>query len=42
MFNILFKINPSVANFPILYPLQKQENQRFSGGTKWEYWPKME
>ena len=37
--NILFKLNPSVANFPILYPPKTQENQRFSGSTQWEGWP---
>ena len=28
--NIPFKINPSVVNFLILYPLKTQENQGFS------------
>ena len=32
--NISFKINPSMANFPILYALKTQENQKFSEVTK--------
>ena len=31
-----------MANFSILYPLKTQENQRFSGGTKWKHWPEMD
>ena len=31
-FNYLFsRLNPFLANFPILYPLKTSENQRFSG-----------
>ena len=40
--NIPFKINPSVANCPILYPLKTQENQRFSETTNLEHWPEMD
>ena len=39
--NIPFKINPSIENFSISYFLKAQENQRFSGGTKWEHRPEM-
>ena len=35
--NIPLKLNPSMANSPILYPLKTQENQRFSGSAKWEH-----
>ena len=36
-----FVINPVLADVPILYPLKTPENQRFSGGIKWEHWPEM-
>ena len=39
--NIPFKINPSLVNFPVLYPLKTQENQRFSEATNLKLWLEM-
>ena len=36
------RVNPFLANFPILYSYKTTEKQRFSGvsrGIKWEHWP---
>ena len=36
------RVNPFLANVPILYSYKTTENQRFSGvsrGIKWEHWP---
>ena len=39
--NIPLEMKASVANFPILYPLKTQKNQRFSEATILEHWPEM-
>ena len=40
----LFKVNPFLANVPILQPLKTPKTFGFlvfSGGIKWEHWPEM-
>ena len=37
-----FKINPFLANTPILYRRKTTEDQTcFQGGVKWEHWPEI-
>ena len=43
--NIRSRVNPLLANGPILYPMKTPGNQRFSvfwGDIKWEHWLEMD